>query len=471
MRWPWLNSTIRTLRFRLTLWNSFVVLVVGLTTLYAVRLGVRYTLVYEADATLSDELQVISLALKELYPDQPAVTEELQRMIAGHRDHNWFVELSDESDKVLFVSDNFPKDYGAIQIPLGMAVPDLGAAKIRVFERRVEVQDGIAYRIRLGSGLEFVEQDVNRLTRAMVPIFIVLIVAAPLGGFILARQATAPIRQIIETTQRLRPSQLRERLRIRGTGDELDNLSSTINHFLDVIAGYLMQHQEFVGNAAHELRSPLTAIRTNVEVALSRPRSREEYEQLLEQVADECSSLTRLVNQLLVLAENEAGTQATEKQPVSLVEITNNCMDMLSAVAEDKEIELVGEIDGEIQVLAEPNRLRQVVVNLIDNALKFTPEGGEVRVKLSVDNESKMAHLSVADSGCGIDPEDLPRLFERFYRAEKSHQRKPGASGSGLGLSICQLIVERYGGLIWVESPTRPDASGTTVHVKWPLAS
>lgn len=470
MRWPWVNSTVRTLRFRLTLWNSFVVLIVGLATLYAVRLGVRYTLISEADATLRDELQVLSLALDELHPDRSAIIEELQRMIEGHRDHGWFAELVDNQRNVLFVSDNFPLEYRLSNEPAEISLADPKNQSVRVHDRQVSVTSEMAYRIRLGSGLEFVENDVNRLTRAMVPIFVVLIVAAPLGGFVLARQATAPIRQIIETTQRLRPSQLKERLKIRGTGDELDLLSGTINRFLDVIAGYLTQHQEFVGNAAHELRSPLTAIRTNVEVALSRPREREEYEQLLEQVADECAQLTRLVNQLLELAENDAGGEGVEKTRVSLPNIVSNCLDMMSVVAEDRGIELVSKIPASADVWAEPNRLRQVVVNLIDNALKFTPAGGEVRVAIEVDDRSRTIHFSVADSGCGIDPVDLPRLFERFYRAEKSHQRKPDAKGTGLGLSICQLIVERYGGSIRIESPTRADSTGTTVHVHWPRA-
>ncbi|MCA9106964.1 MAG: HAMP domain-containing protein [Planctomycetales bacterium] len=469
MRWPWLTSALRTLRFRLTLWNSFVVITVGLATLYAVRVGVRYTLVAESDATLKDELAVLALALTELYPDGQAINEELQRLVEGHRDHNWFLELSNQDGEITFASDNFPTVYRSRDVPLASSITTPRDGDVRILQRVIRVAPEVTYKIRLGTGLEFVEQDVDRLTRTMVPIFIVLIVAAPLGGYVLARQATAPIRQIIETTKRLRPSQLQERLKIRGTGDELDLLGKTINRFLDVIAGYLRQHQEFVGNAAHELRSPLTAIRTNVDVALSRTRTREEYEELLEQVSDECSNLTRLVNQLLVLAENESTGEQLARQPLALDQVALNCLDMLEAVAEDRDIELISKIEPNVMVLGEPSRFRQVVVNLIDNALKFTPSKGRVTVSVVRDAVARTGIIEIADSGCGIDPNDLPRLFERFYRAERSHQRRPGAEGSGLGLSICHLIIERYGGSIDVRSPTRDDGTGTTVRVTWPL--
>ncbi|HRF00374.1 MAG TPA: ATP-binding protein [Pirellulaceae bacterium] len=473
MRWRPSTNLLRTLRFRLTLWNSFVVLVVGVAVLAALRLGIRYTLVAEADATLRDETQVLALAIDQLHPDREALIDELERVFQGHRDNDWFVELVDPNGATVYRSINVPDLSGLGTLPI-QDKPAFGyVGSHRIVVRRLIGGSSTDYLLRLGMSLDYVERDVNRLTRGMLPVIIVLIVAAPLGGYLLARQATAPIRSIIDTTHRLRPSRLRERLALRGTGDELDQLSDTINRFLDVIAGYVQQHEEFVGNAAHELRSPLAAIRTGVDVGLSQPRSEEEYVELLEQVADECSRLDHLVNQLLCLAENDAGGGKVAIEPVELSGIVSRCVDVFEALAEEREIRLELAL-SEMRVAAEPNRLRQVVVNLLDNALKFTPSGGKVAVRLSVSSDGRFARLEVEDDGGGIAPEDLPRLFERFFRAERSRARCPGIGGTGLGLSICQRIVERFGGRISVRSPahTPPNDGnpGTCVIVEWPLA-
>lgn len=267
----------------------------------------------------------------------------------------------------------------------------------------------------------------------------------------LARRATEPMRQIIATTQRLRPSRLRERLTIRGTGDELDQLSAEINHFLDQIAGYLERHREFIGNAAHELRSPLTAIQTSVDVALNKERSPEEYQELLYTLSEECERLRVLVNQLLAVAENDAVGLERPTTPVRLDEVVQKSLEVFAALAEDRQIELQAEIEPSVMAPGDAARLRQVVNNLLDNALKFTDAGGRVTVNLYCDTAQERAVLTVRDTGIGIPREELPRVFDRFYQVDKSHNRD-GAHGNGLGLSIVESIVQLHGGVVEVES-------------------
>lgn len=476
MLWPW-ASNARSLRFRLTFWNAAVVMVATVAALYAVRLGVRLTLVAEADVGLREELAVLALAIEELHPDEKAIRNELKREVEGHQDHDWFLELLDGNGVALFRSANVPLFVEglapSVQAPqatspaLDFRGPD--GEPFLVVERGLGGEGQGPATLRLGTSLQYVDEDVFRLTRTMIPIVLVLLVAAPLGGYLLARQATDPLREIIRTTERLRPSRLGERLRIRGTGDELDQLGETINRFLDVIAGYVRQHDEFVSNAAHELRSPLTAIAASVDLALARVRTQDEYEELLAQIGEECRQLTHLVNQLLALAENDVAAAQVPRGPVSWDETVMRSVDVFSALAEEKEIELVSDVMESVIVSAEPTRLRQVVMNLLDNAIKFTPEGGEIRVSLRA-SSPRVATLVIDDTGCGVSAEDLPRLFERFFRADKSHSRQGTVVGNGLGLPLCRQIVELFGGTIRIESPSRADGRGTRVIVELPLA-
>jgi heavy metal sensor kinase len=337
----------------------------------------------------------------------------------------------------------------------------------RVAQRRVEGPNDTHYVVRLGTPAAFVQNEVSRLVRLMIPIALALTLLAPLGGYLLARRATAPIRQIIETTRRLRPSRLNERLSLRGAGDELDQLSGEINAFLDQIAGYLERHHEFIGNAAHELRSPLTAIQSSVDVALSKDRSREDYQELLDTIGEESERLRVLVNQLLTLAENDAVGLERPTAPVRLDEVVEKSLDVFGALAEDREIELKAEVQSPVTVPGDAARLRQVVNNLLDNALKFTAAGGRVTVNLHRDLAHHQAVLTVRDTGVGIPPEDVPRVFDRFYQVDKSHHRD-GQHGNGLGLSIVQSIVQLHDGRVEVQSePGR----GAIFRVTLPMAS
>jgi signal transduction histidine kinase len=258
---------------------------------------------------------------------------------------------------------------------------------------------------------------------------------------------------------------MEERLAIRQTDDELDRLSATVNEFLDRIAVYLSQSNNLLANSAHELRTPLAAIRSSIEVAIGGNRTPQEYQELLSEVIGECASLERLVNQLLLLAETDSELIRAHSEQVDLSGLVERCAEMFSAVAEAQQIELVTAVVPHVFVMGFGNHLRQVVNNLLDNAIKFTEPGGTVRVSLFREGSSSI--LRVADTGSGIPAADLPHIFERFFRGDRSRQRIEQTTGTGLGLSICQAIVAAHRGRIFVE--TR-EGSGTTMTVQLPGA-
>jgi signal transduction histidine kinase len=328
--------------------------------------------------------------------------------------------------------------------------------------------------VRVGVRRDRIDEDIWRLTEWMLTAFAIILVAAPLSGYWLAGRATRPLATILSTTGRLHPDNLSERLPLRGSGDELDQLSLTLNGMLDRLAVHLEQQRAFVANAAHELRSPLTAMRTSLEVALERERSPEEYRELFADIIEECTSLAILINQLLLLAEGDAGLLHADGE-VRLDELVQRAADMFQGLAEQRGVSLHVQLPqaggtGVSPVVLRGNRvhLREVIHNLIDNALKYTPEGGDVSVEVNAPPGSPRVQMLVRDTGAGIPPEDLPNVFERFYRVDKSRQRdQPASGGSGLGLSICQAIVQAYGGDISLASTL---GKGTTVTVSLPVS-
>jgi signal transduction histidine kinase len=452
------------LRFRLVVWITLVVFVMVVVTNITVSELEQQALRQGYDQFLRDSLEEVNVAVAKFEPDKEQLEKALLEKVKDNEYRTWFVQLYDEKKDLRWGSGNAPK----LEPPafVGEFNGPYDEKKHRVYEKKLRKASGENYYIRCGFLHVALQDDINQLNRNILLASISIMLAAPLGGYVIALRATRPISQIIATTAHLQPSNLKERLPIRGTGDEIDQLSQTINGMLDRLASYLNQNQDFVANAAHELRSPLAAIRTSVEVGLNRSRTPEEYAVILADVMEEIGRLAGLVNRLLILAETDAGRVAGKDQFTRLDKIVRESVDMFDAVAELKGVRLrLGELAPAI-VPGDETYLRQVVRNLIDNAIKYNRNPGEVVVHLRVDSARKQALLIVKDSGIGIDREVLPRIFERFYRADKARTREKERSGYGLGLSICRTVIQALHGEITVESDV---GQGSTFFVRLPL--
>jgi heavy metal sensor kinase len=450
------------------LWNTAVVLLTVVGTLIGVREALRIALRHEIDQLLREDALEVELAVEQMYNnmDNEAILAEMNRKAAAHVQRGMFVELLDEQDNVVWSTNNTPSEQ-RFKSDLRDGTMTIAGQRYRVVQSKLHKEGLPSFTVRVGSSMGSADEDIAQVTRVMTVVGALIMLIAPLGGFWLSGRATHPLAQIIRTAERLRPRRMEERLPIRGTGDELDRLSATINRFLDLIAEYLDRNREFVANAAHELRSPLAAIQSSVEVTLNSDRTIEQYKDLLSDIVDECSSLGSLVNQLLLLAESDAGSIHVDTKAVSLDGLTKHSVDMFRGAAEERGVELRFERLDNLPVRGDAQRLQQVVNNLIDNAVKFTPAGGTVSVDLVHDRERQKAIVRIRDTGAGISPVDLPHVFERFYRGDKSRHRENQPGGTGLGLSICQSIVHAHGGKIDLESvPGR----GTTATVTLPSA-
>lgn len=279
------------------------------------------------------------------------------------------------------------------------------------------------------------------------------------GGRLLSRQALRPVAASIATAQRLNPQDLSARLPLTGADDELDRLAATINDLLDRLAADHAQIIRFTADASHELRSPLGAMRAAVEVALQQSRSADEYRDMLASLGEQCERLTALVNKLLLLARADAGQVEIRRSEVDLTALVGEVVDLYQPLAEDRGVQIAWQATEAVNVQGDASWLRQMAVNLLDNAIKFSETGG--RVELRVEKAGGRARFAVSDAGIGIAPERLPHVFERFYQVDGARS----AGGHGLGLSICRWIAEIHGGTI--EAASRP-GEGATFTVSLP---
>ncbi len=456
------------LRVRLAVWygGAFAVLIVVAT--FSVHEGLRRQLIEETDYRLFEDATETAQAVAQYHPNRAVIEGMLARKADNHTHERLFLQWLDVDGGVLWAGRETPSEMHQVEIGKEGVFSGRDVGVFRVAQKTV-VADGVPrYVVRVGASQEQINGFAWKRTRIMIYYGVATMAVAILGAYWIAGSAIRPVTDITQTADRLRPSHLNERLPIRGTGDELDQLSRTINQFLDRIADYLAKKREFVANAAHELRSPLAAIRSSVDVALGADRSLEEYQSLLVVIAGECEQLTNLVNQLLFLAETDGGRNARHTEVFQLDRIIEVGCEMFRGVAEERGIVLETDIDHDCRILGNAARIRQVINNLLDNAVKFTMPGGRVRLDLERTTDGRHAMIRVSDSGLGIPEHDLPHVFERFYRGDKGRERDGAARGTGLGLAITRAVVEEHGGTISVESTV---GRGTTFSVILPLAA
>lgn len=462
-RIPW-----ATLRFRLTVWNTLVVLLIALMALLAVKVGARAALYREADAVLRGEVNEVAIALKDLYPNIDAVVAELRRKATGHQERGWFTQLLTDDGRTIWKSESCPPEVATWPVAKGKIESLVQVGGYRFARRRITDPADEPFHVRIGMATAFLDDGIDTLTRLLLPVAAGLSLLTPLVGYWLAVRATKPVAEILRTAEQLKPTRLGDRLEVFGTQDELDRLSVTINRLLDEVAGHVERQQQFVADAAHELRGPLAAMRSSLEVAISQDRSADAYRETLGDVLEEARHLSKLTNDLLLLAETGGDTRTRARDRVDLTAIARQTVAMFGGVAEERSVGLVLEPPtGATQVEGDASQLRQVLGNLLDNAIRFTADGGRVTVSVVNDEAHHTAVVAVVDDGCGIEADHLDRVFDRFYKTDASRTHSAAARGGGLGLAICRSIVERHNGTIAVMSTA---GRGTTFTVRLPLA-
>jgi signal transduction histidine kinase len=345
---------------------------------------------------------------------------------------------------------------------------------VMVYSLPFQATDGRLIEVEAGTSLFSMQQTLHSLTKILTIATILILILATTGGYLLMTQPLRPLVVLTGKAADIGRKKLGERLPVIPTGDELERLTHSLNGMIDRLEDALNHNHRFSADASHELRTPLTIMRGELEEMLRIEELPPQAVENLVSTLEEIDRMSRIVNSLMTITRLDAGGERMTMQVLDLSELVRTTMDHMRLLAEEKGLPLNCECEREIYVYADPMRIKQVLVNLIDNAIKYTQPGEDFpesslqeprgRVDIAVFASGSSACLKIADQGIGIAPEVLPHIFDRFYRADFARSRDAG--GVGLGLAIVKAIVTAHDGSVSITSTLD---QGSTVLVQLPL--
>jgi two-component system heavy metal sensor histidine kinase CusS len=462
-----------SLALRLTAWyvgSSFAILLIATVALYLILIG---NLRREQDAFLADKVRFIREMLQKRPDDLADLKEEVEQTWAPRQFARVYVRVIDSSGAVLAESPEMSDRIDSKMFP--SPIPN-----------DVEPGEGVTLRGKLGSVLRAVSAQAEvgeegdqiatiqaalntDAARELVGGYrttLLVVLGAGLGlcgfaGYWLARAGLKPLRQIAATTERISSVNLAERIGVDGLPSELSSLARRFNDMLERLEDSFERLSRFSADIAHELRTPLNNLKVGVEVALGRGRSLDEYRETLGSCLEECNRLSRIIDSMLFIARSEDPRTQIRREPVDVSRELLRLREFFEVPAAEAGVELM--ISCAPNVHADLDRLlfQRAVSNLVSNALRYTPRGG--RVAVAAARENGELRVEVSDTGCGIAADDLPHIFDRFYRADPA--RSNAAGNAGLGLAIVKSIVGLHGGTITARSMP---GEGTSMSIRMP---
>jgi heavy metal sensor kinase len=444
---------LRSLRARLLAWCAIVLLVVQATFAAVAVWSVWRSSLADLDARLG------------------SMASRLSRSVISDASGGYEINLA-EDDFVAFGAAGDPPYYviwardGSLidrsDPLLDVASPGAPQARSRDGHREVIVRGEQGALVLVGQSLGEARQGLWTVIAGLAAAAGAALLLASLGAWLLVGRALAPIGRIARTAEAMSEANLGLRIAGERTDDELGRVVAALNRAFDRLQEAFERQTRFTADASHELRTPLTVQMAELEWALSRPRSSEDYERSLQVCMTAAQRMRAVVEGLLTLARADADPTPLRREPVDLASLAHEAAQSLRESAAERGITL--RVDGAAATIAgDPDRLRELILNLLANAVQYNASGGHV-ICSTRDSENDV-RLEVVDDGPGIEPEDVPHVFERFYRANKARSRVAG--GAGLGLSISRWIVESHGGKIYCESVV---GKGTRFIVEFPNA-
>jgi heavy metal sensor kinase len=453
------------IRLRLTAWYSGVLALIlsafGLSAYFEMRNSIHETV----DESLQERVGGVHGLIER---NSPYGADEVRRELREHSElaGGALLQVSDQQGNWLYRSTPM-NDY---EIPIAarsFTGPFTFASQnipLRVLNAEIKVGRQ-SYLVQVAAPLDDFYEALHRFGILLLVSIPILLLCAAGGGYWMSQRALAPVDQITQTARNISVQNLSSRLVVPKTRDELQRLSETLNNMLGRLEAAFKKITQFTADASHELRTPVALMRTRAELSLRKPRSAEEYREALSQVHSELVKISSLVEKLMLLARSDYGAETLQLATTDLAEIVRETCCQGATLAESKQIDFHTQIPQEpVWIEADAHALGRLFLILIDNAVKYTPPGG--RVEVAVKDEDGFALGVVRDTGIGIADEDLPHVFERFYRADKARSRESG--GVGLGLSIGRWIAEAHAGTIEVQSSL---GQGSVFQVRLPLAN
>jgi heavy metal sensor kinase len=463
----------RSLSFRLVTWYA------GLLILVFVLLG-ALTVVLLRQYLEANVLDTQERRARQIADTLVAAVSRTGESVIGHEvadlyapeENERFIRITRADGHVVYVSGK-PRD-GSFD---PSKVPALRPARAGDLQRKVDLPAGsmliaalpyavgdAAYVVEVGVSSARTEETLRQVLLMLAIGLPIAVTVAVIGGFVLVRRALKPVDNLSQKAAAITQHNLSERLPVVRTGDELERLSLSLNVMISRLEDAINSSKQFVADASHELRTPLAVLRGELENLAQdielKPQTRETLGSALEEV----DRLAEIVEGLLALSRLDTGETREQWVKFDLAELVTTTADQMSLLAEDKNITVACDSATRVMIEGDQARLKQVVVNLLDNAIKYTPNGG--RIELKIAREDGDAVLDIADDGIGIPAEALPHVFKRFFRVDSSRSREQG--GAGLGLSIVKSICDAHGARVEVSSTL---GQGSLFRIRQPLAA
>jgi signal transduction histidine kinase len=436
--------------FRLTLWYLAIFILSS-----ALLFNLAYFLFYSA--LRERDREIIRQRAKEYLTAEKtggfeALAREFRLEEASGQLAGFFVRVADSRNQTALLA--VPHGWRKV-LPkeLPSSAPSYGEHTWTSLRRKEDIVLDIAtYRLSGGELLQIGKDSherkelLYRFLTVFAKIGVPLLILGFIGGFLLAFRALRPIRDLIQTVHKVQSGALQARVPLRRSGDELDELAQLFNEMLARIEKLVSGMKEALDNVAHDLRTPLTRLRTIVEAGLQEEHNPSALREGLMNCAEESERIVTMLNTLLDISEAETGAMHLRLERVNLASLIADVVELYRYVAEEKEIKLETALPQELYARVDPDRMRQIIANLLDNAIKYNITGGTVCIEGSQGGNDVC--VSVKDTGVGILPQDLPRIFDRLYRGDKSRSQR----GLGLGLSLVRAVVNAHEGRIGVNS-------------------
>jgi heavy metal sensor kinase len=452
-----------SIRLKLTAWYIAILLaslsIFSVAAFFAMKKGIETSV----DENLEGQAAGIEELMARVLNDEPTRLRDELREHAELREQADFSQVCDESGhwvyrSRLMASHNVPAPASASYSAYNLVAGDL---PLRVMVREINA-GGDRYRIQVATPMDDFYDAIDRFKWVVLLLSPLVLILASGGGYWLSRRALAPVDQITRAAQEINSNNLAKRLDVAQSGDELQRLSQTLNNMLERLEASFNRITQFTADASHELRTPLALMRTTTEVSLRTSQTVSDYREAQQEVLDELEKTSSLVEKLMLLARADAGVETLQHTPVNLAECLRDACKDGRILAEVKELSFTEDIESSEFVEGDSHALHRLFLILIDNAVKYTPTGGSITVRLMRSDDSAVAEFR--DTGIGISAADLPNIFERFYRADKARSREFG--GVGLGLSIARWVAEAHRGSIEVQSTP---GTGSVFRIKLPL--
>lgn len=477
----------RSLRFKLTLWYVLILAVLLISFSTFLYLTLSNSLRRDVDNKLRSLAELVSsessspLSKFGFGNIDQALETSLNLKPIGK-----FIQVLDESGNIGRKSENLKN----VQLPIGLSVlknaskglitfetnRSIASTPLRIITYPVVENNHVTKIVQIASSLEEVEDALNTLFITLIITVPLALMVASLGGQFLARKALKPVDDITLTARMITSQNLNQRIIPPKVKDEISRLIETFNEMISRLDQSFRQIKQFSSDASHELKTPLTILKGEVEVMLRKERTQQEYQQTLKSNLEEINRMSQIVEDLLLLSRADTGQIELNKGDINLTETLREVVGQMGMLAKSKRLDLSASNNHhDIHIFGDALRIRELLMNLIDNGIKYTEEGGSVHIRLEEElppalrqtpdwpERERSVKIIVSDTGIGISEEDREKIFDRFFRLDKARSREQG--GSGLGLSICKWIVEAHRGDIEVESEL---GKGSSFIVKLP---